>query len=40
MGKLLFTKLVDLNQLRIEEYLEARLLNINYNFNSFKAFLI
>ena len=40
MGKLLSIKPVDLNQLKIKEYLEARSLNINYNFNSFKALLI
>ena len=38
-GKL-FTKEVDLNQLILKAYLEARLLNLNYNFKAFKALLI
>ena len=37
-GKLLFIKLVGSNQPKIKEYPEARSLNINYNFNNFKAF--
>ena len=40
MGKLLSIKPVGLNQPKIKEYLEARSLNINRNFNSFKALLI
>ena len=40
MGKILSEKKNEPNQPTIEQYLEARLLNLNCNFKGFKALLI
>jgi len=39
-GKLSTKKEVNLNQLILKAYPEARLLNLNYNFKAFKSLLI
>ena len=40
MGEIFFEKNNEPNQLTIEQYLEARLLDLNCNFEGFKALLI